>query len=311
VFIFVKNRADQALPKKGEKNYMFKKYYLLAVVLVFAFGCNFSSGTKTEESKPPEEKEAAKFKVGDTVVAKWTGNSFYEGKIEKIENGKINVKWSDGSSATDIAESDVYTMPAEGSKPDVAVGDMVLAKVGSSSYWNGAEITKIEGDNYGVKTIENAKAAEVGANKIIKVSATTAASLKEKGGSTEFLKAAQAKKPEIPKNFKPKAGEKVLAEWTTNSWWSGKFQKTSGGKATIAWDDGSKPSEVGADKVMPLPKASNAKMPSENQYVIAKPASGSKWVYAQTVSIKDKSIEIKDSKGETRTVKAGEFVLLN
>ena len=292
---------------------MLKHLWLLALLSFALIGCNLSTATKSEESKPadaPKPTETAKFNVGDTVVAKWTGNSFYEGKIEKIDAGKITVKWSDGSSARSVDESDVYTLPKADDKPDVAVGDMVLAKTGSSSYWNGAEITKIEGAVYGVKTVESARTSNVDANKIIKITPATAANLKDKAGSTDFLKEAKSKKPEIAANFKAKNGEKVLAQWATNSWWSGKVTKVSGNKTTVAWDDGSKPSEVNNDKVMAYPTDANTKIPVANQFVLAKPASGSKWVYAQVVSVKDKTIEIKDPKGKIRTVKAGECVPL-
>ena len=291
---------------------MLKNLCLITILSVFLIGCNLSTGKKAEDSpsSAPKPEETAKFSVGDTVVAKWTGNSFYEGKIEAIDSGKITVKWNDGSNASKIDESDVYPMPKTGNPPDVAVGEMVLAKIGSSSYWNGAEILEIEDGVYGVKTVENARTSSVDANKIIKITPATAANLKRKAGSTDFLKDAKTKKPEIATNYKAKKGDKVLAQWATNSWWSGKVTKSSGGKTTVAWDDGSKPSAVNSDKVMPYPNAASAKSPATGQFVLAKPESGSKWVYAQTVSVKDKNIEIKDSKGKTRMVKVGECVPL-
>jgi len=290
---------------------MLKNLSLLALILTFVFGCKFFSGSETTGSKPDAPVGVVKIGLGDTVVAKWTGNSFYEGQVQTIDNGKITVGWEDGSTPSKVDETDVYSLPRAGAKPDVAVGDMVLAKVGSSSYWNGAEIMKIDGEVYSVKTVENAKEANIDGNKIIKISPATASNLKKKGGSTDFLKEAQSKKPEIPADFKPKNGEKVLAQWATNSWWSGKVQKISGDKTTIAWEDGSKPSEIKTSDIMPYPTAANSKMPAEGQFVLAKPESGSKWGYAQTVSVKDKDIEIKEASGKTKTVKAGEVVPLS
>ncbi|NNE98084.1 MAG: DUF4537 domain-containing protein [Pyrinomonadaceae bacterium] len=290
---------------------MLKNLCLLALILTFVLGCGYlSTGEKTEtgQTAPADSK---KIGLGDTVVARWSGNSFYEGQVQTIDGGKITIGWEDGSSPTKVDESDVYPLPKVGAKPDVAVGDMVLAKVGSSTYWNGAEITKIDGEVYAVKTVENAESANVDANKIIKISPATASNLKEKAGSTDFLKDATSKKPTIPSDYKPKVGDKVLAQWAANSWWSGKVTKVVGDKTTIAWEDGSKPSAVDRGSVMAYPDPAGAKMPSEGQFVLAKPVSGSKWVYAQTVAVKDKSIEVKHASGDTRTVKIGEFVLLN
>lgn len=291
---------------------MLHKICIIAIFSVLMFGCNFSTEKKAEE-KPNEKpvKASVGMKEGDTVVARWSGNSFYEGKVEKIDDNKIKIKWNDGSNPSDIDKSDVYEIPKEGAKPDVAVGDMVLAKISTNSYWNAAEITKIDGDVYVVKAVGSSDTKNVDANKIIKVSAATAANLKDSAGSNDFLKAAQAKKPTPPKDFKAQKGDKVLAQWATYSWWSGKVTKVSGDKVTVAWDDGSTPSDVETDKVLPDPAKANSEMPQENQYVLAKPASGSRWVYSEVVGIKDKNVEIKDSTGKTRTVTTGEFVLLN
>ena len=290
---------------------MLKNLGLLALVLTFVFGCNLFSGSETKEATTTKPSEKVKIGLGDTVVAKWSGNSFYEGQVQTIDGGKITVGWEDGSTPSKVDDSDVYALPKAGDKPDVKVGEMVLAKIGSSTYWNGAEITKIEGGVYSVKTVESANSANIDGNKIIKISPATASNLKSKAGSTDFLKQAKSKKPEIPGGYQPKKGDKVLAQWATNSWWSGKVEKIDGDKVTVAWEDGSKPSAVNKETVMAYPTEGTAKMPKAEQFVLAKPASGSKWVYAQTVSVKDKNIEIKDASGNTRTVKTGEVVPLN
>ena len=289
---------------------MLKNLLLPLTLLLMVLGCSFSSGTKTEETSTAESTPAEKFAIGDVVVARWTGNSFYEGTIESKSGSKITVKWNDGSKASDVDKDDVYAIPTNNDKPDVSVGDMVLAKVGSASYWNGAEITSVGGGSFGVKTVESGQTTNVDANKIIVISAATAANLKDKAGSNDFLKEAHSKKPDVKPGFKPRNGERVLAQWTTNSWWSGKVNSVKGGKATIAWEDGSKPSEVAVDKTMAYPKASTKAEVSVDQYVLAKPASGSKWGFAKVASVSNTGVEIKDAKGATRTVKQGEYVPL-
>lgn len=293
-----------------------KKLLFLTLATVLFAGCNMISANKPEENKPSDTKEAkkdpAKISAGDTVVAKWSSGSFYEGKVEKLDGAKITVAWLDKSNPSNVDAIDVYALPAAGAKPEVSVGDIVLAKTSSTgTYWNGAEVTGIDGDVYKVKPVSSTASLNVAPEKIIKVSAATAADFKEKAGATDFLKEAQTHKPSAPAGFTPKRGDRVVAEWTTNSWYSGKVDTVSGSNIYVAWDDGSKPSAVNVTKVMPMPTAGNKDMPAANQYLLVKPDSGSKWQYAQTVSVNGVNVEAKLSTSQTKTVKAGEYILLN
>lgn len=298
---------------------MLKKLSLLLILSVFVVGCDMLTGTKTaeddgkktEETKTEEPKESAKVEVGDTVVAKWASGSFYEGKVESLDGNKAKVKWNDGSNPSDVDMSDVYMIPESGAKPDVKAGDMVLAKVQSNSYWSGAEVTEVKGDVYVVKAVGSSSATNLDGNKIIKVTPATAATFKDKVDSNDFLKEAQAKNPTAPDGYKPKKGDKVVALWATNSWYSGKVNDISGDKVSVAWDDGSKPSDADMDKVMPAPNASNTKMPESGQHVLAKPESGSRWQYGKVTEVKADSIVIKNSRGENRTLKMGDFIPLS
>lgn len=286
------------------------------LTLLFAALLLTACGTAPKESNPPaqpapkaDEKSGAKFKTGETVVAKWMQNSFYEGTVENVTDAKVRVKWADGSSPTDVDMTDVFALPKAGNRPDAKVGDIVLAKVSTQSYWNGAEITSVEGDLFVVKTVEG-QTANVSAEKIIAVPVDVAANFRDKSKSTDMMKDATSKKPTAPADFKAKAGDTVVAEWTPNSWYQGKVQKVSATGITVAWDDGSKPSDLAAHKVMPMPTSKDA-MPKQDQFVLVKPESGSKWNYAKVASVKDSSAEIKTADGKSRTLKAGEFILLN
>jgi hypothetical protein len=85
----------------------------------------------------------------------------------------------------------------------------------------------------------------------------------------------------------------------------------SGSNIYVAWDDNSKPSAVNAGRVMPLPVAAANEIPTVNQFLLIKPESGSKWDYTQTAAVNGANITAKLPNGQTRSVKAGEFILLN
>ena len=240
---------------------------------------------------PSNGATEAKQKVGDIVVAKWAVGSFYEGKIDKIDGSKITVAWLDKSNSTSVDAIDVYTIPMAGTKSDAKIGDIVLSKTNSGTYWEGVEITSVEGDVYKVKSVTSATSVNVPAEKIIKISSATAADFKEKAGATDFLKEAQKAKPTVPTDYKPKKGDKVVGEWTTNTWYSGKIDNISGSNIYVAWDDNTKPSAVNSSKVIPMPTADNKETLKENQFLLVKPESGSKWEYAQVTAIKGNSAE--------------------
>lgn len=253
----------------------------------------------------------AKPKVGDTVVAKWSAGSYYEGKIEKIDGIKMTIGWNDKSQSTVIDESDIYTIPTAGTVPDVRQGDMVLAKTTSGNYWNGAEVTGIEGGVYKVRVVTGSTIANVAGEKIIKVPATAAADFKQTAGSTDFLAEAKKGKVTIPADYKPKKGDAVLAEWSVGSWWEGTIDNISGSNIYVAWPGNFKPSAVNIGKILPMPTASDKAMPAEKQFLLIKPESGTAWLYGQATAISGSRVEVKLAADKSRTITTGEFVLLN
>ncbi len=250
-------------------------------------------------------------KVGDTVVAKWSTNSYYEGKVEKIEGGKMTIGWDDKSQSTAVDAADIYAIPTTGAKPEVKQGDMVLAKTASGNYWNGAEVTGIEEGVYKVRVVTGSTTVNVAGEKIIKVPATAAADFKQAAGSTDFLAEAKKGKVTIPADYKPKKDDPVLAEWTTGSWWAGKIDNISGSNIYVAWEGNFKPSAVNIGKIIPLPTSKDTTMPTEKQFLLVKPDSGSAWHYGQASAVNGSRVEVKLANNQSKTVTTGEFVLLN
>jgi hypothetical protein len=275
---------------------------ILALSLLFtACGAGVASVTGTS-GKP---------KVGDTVVAKWSTGSYYEGKVEKIDGAKMTIAWEDKSQSTVIDAADVYMIPAAGTTPDVKQGDMVLAKTAAGAYWNGSEVAGLDAGAFKVRPVTGTTMMNVAGDKIIKVPAAAAADFKQAAGSTDFLAEAKKGKVTVPADYKPKKGDPVLAEWSAGSWWAGKIDNVSGSNIYVAWNDNSKPSAINISKVLPLPTGKETAMPTEKQFVLVKPESGSAWQYGQANSITGNRVEVKLANNQFKTVTAGEFVLLN
>lgn len=296
-----------------------KRLLVLTFSMALMAGCASFAGTKTREAntektintsaeKTPALPAAKPPAVGEVVVAKWAGNSWYEGRIEKIEAGRATVAWSDNSTPSEVDLVDIYAMPKTGAVVSVKAGDYVLTKRSSGTDWMGALVTLVSPGVITVKYNSDFEEANLPPEKVIAISPVVAADMKRDAARTDFLKKAQALKPQAPAGYRPKAGDKVLGAWTTNAWYGGRVKSVNGEKATVVWE-GPRPDEASFDKLVPYPTAENSPTPSTGDYVLVKPTSGS-WDYAQVSNVNGTEIEVKGPDAKTRTVKAGEFIIL-
>jgi hypothetical protein len=239
--------------------------------------------------------------VGDRVVARWGSGSFYEGTVESVGARHV-IKWGDGSKASEVEPSDVMPIPKAGSDPQVVVGDFVFARFGSNA-WPGAQVTSVAPGAIGVKYASDGTAATVTPEKILKAPPAVAPEIQKQLAQTEFLNKAKASgRPRAPATYKAKVGDTVVAEWITQSWFSGKVKTLKADKATVEWADGSRPTEVAVDKLVPAPDPVKAKAPKAGQFVLARPESGNRWSYAEVSQVDGSRVQIKLPDGKTRTV---------
>ncbi len=259
-----------------------------------------SSSEKVSEIKPPA--------VGDLVVAHWAGNTWSEGRVDSIDGPRAKIVWSDNASPNDVDLVDIYQMPKAGAQATVKAGDYVLTKRSTGTNWEGAQVTMASPGVITVKYVSDLEEANLPPEKVIAVTPAVAADMKADAAKTDFLKKAQAQKPQAPAGYKPKVGEHILGGWTSTSWFGGKVRSISGDKALLEWE-GPKPDEATLDKIVPYPTAENSQTPTVGDYLLVKPNSGS-WDYVQVSAVNGSNIEVKDADGKTRTVKPGEFVVL-
>jgi hypothetical protein len=271
--------------------------FSLAILGVLVMGC-------TSESEGPAE-----LATGDTVVARWSGSSFYEGKVESLTETKVKVAWADGSKPTEVDRASVFALPEADAKPDAKSGDYVLAKWGTGTRWYGARITAETGEKIPVEYSSDGTTGNLAPDKVIAIPDTIAAEFKTQEELRELVtKAKAAGLPAKPEGWKPKVGDKVVAVWSSGSYYSGKVKSLAGDKATVAWDDGSKPSESAIATMGPEPGPGDKVLPAQGEYVMVK--SGTKWIYGQALSIGDGQFEVKLQTGQKKTVKPGAFLLL-
>lgn len=282
---------------------------LLTIILtgIFSIACGTSSGgiapngtTTTAEAKP---------KPGETVIFKVSREGFGEGAIESVNGAQYVIRY--GDSTVNKEESDVYTLPKGGATVStVKAGEMVAAKIESGGkYWAGAEVVSANGDVIEVRDLLHGTTANLAPDKIVAVRPAAAADLQKLKAENDFKRRANSARPRAAAGWKPKPGERVVAEWSPNSWWNGTIGEIKGDKAVIKWGGSFKDSELGIDRLVPYPKTDAGAMPAADSYVLVKPDSDSgQWFYAQVTG---GTGEVKFPDGKTRTVKPGEFIALN
>jgi hypothetical protein len=286
-----------------------KKFWLIIAASILLAACG-GAGTGTNSAGGDAPAKAADVKVGDTVVFKFSQQGYVEGKVEKIEGSRYEIKY--GTSTDKVDSVDAHPLPKAGEKASVQAGDVVVVRE-REAYWPGSIVKNVSPDIIEVEVIENGRQLSVPHEKVIKVSPAAAAEFKRYSTEVGFMKEAKSKRPKAPAGYKPKPGERVVAEWSAGAWWVGEIINVSNDKAKIKWPASFPDSELAFDKVMPYPKAETAKtLPKQGDFVLVRPADDrGQWHYAQVTSVTGDTAEVKLGDGKTRSVKADQYLALN
>lgn len=248
----------------------------------------------------------AKSQVGDTVLFKSGAVNYSEGKVEKIEGSKFEIRSNSNIAKADAA--DVYAMPKAGAKSDAKTGDFVVA-FSNEIYWVGGEVKNVTADLIEVEKASGGK-LNVAHDKVVKVSPAAVADIKQNIEAKAFEDAGKSKKPVLPKDWKPKAGEKVAAQWSFGSWHVAVIKHVNAANVDIDWQNGWSDGTVARDKIAAYPTAANA-MPKVNDYVIVKPQSDTQeWKFAVVTAVTGQDVEVKFSDGKTSKIKSLDFIAM-
>ena len=283
-----------------------KKLCVVIVILCGLSGCSLTKSTGGEAATATDQTKK-QLAVGDTAVFKFSRQGYVEGKIQSIDGTRYKLLY--GQSTQTVDGVDVYALPKAGAKAEVKAGDIVVA-YRREAYWPGAEVKNVNGDVIEVQVIADGDTLNVPNEKIVKVNSAAAAEFKQYAQEVAFLKAAKDGRPHPPAGYKPKAGERVVAEWTDKTWYIGDVVSASSSKAKIKWPASFPQSELVLEKVLPYP-APNATA-QVNDFLVVKPErETSAYVYGQVTSVNGGTVEVKLADGKTRTVKQGEFYVVN
>ena len=285
----------------------------LALCLVLVAGCKRSSETKGNTQGATDQPTATRtatvkletrhIKVGDLVVARWMGHSFFEGKAQLLTAQRITVAWSDGSTPTEVDRTDVMLVPLPGAKPTAKVGNLVLAKwTGTvTNKWYGAEVIAVDEGVVKVRYIIDGVKENLDPSKVVVPPPPIRADLADQAKQLKLLEGAMsAGKPRQPADYKPQKGDRVVASWAGLGWFSGEVVAVRERDVSIAWDDGSGEGKAPMGKVAPEPTADDP-LPDKGAYVVVRPEIQEKvWLYGQVKTVEGRRIHVQLVNGETR-----------
>ena len=308
---------------------MLKKLAPALVVVALAFGCGkpaSNTANTTNVGNSNARVADGKIDVKDRVIipSGVSKSMFLEGEVVSLDGSRAKVGvimrnpngfHTTGSRFEDWELSEIYEVPGDGAGPEVKVGDVVLAKGETSDLlpWNGAEVVSVEKVGVMVKGLgENKQPWTVFPDRIVKPSAKTIAELKQSGESNMLLSKAMKHRPILVEGYKPKMGDKVLAEPALAGFFASgaisRMEETRGGgyNVYVKWDDPNIKSTEKVYTILPLANAAKFPAPTAGRYLIVKPTDGGRWLYAEVIAVNGQEVEVKAEGGASMTVKPGE-----
>jgi hypothetical protein len=274
-------------------------------LLIIIFASFAITGCASLGGKATGGGDEAKLKVGDTVVFKLQRGSYGEGKIETIDGSRYKIPY--GTTTPTVDEADVYSLPKAGTSSSVKVGDFVIAKQDNQNSWVPAEVSRSDGKAIEVKTISYKQTLNLSPAQVVAVRPAAIEEFKALKAEVGFEAKVSSMRP-AGAGYAPKKGDRVVAAWSGNSWYTGTIVESGSDKVTVKWADNSSDSKVDAARVALLPAVGSAGTPFQSgDVVLVKPTSGSNWKFAEATS----SREVRFNDGTTRSVRGDEYILFN
>jgi len=275
----------------------------LLIIIFASFAMTGCAGLTGKETGGGNE---AKLKVGDTVVFKLSRGTYGEGKIETIDGSRYKIPY--GTTTPTVDEADVYSLPKTGTSSSAKVGDFVIAKQDNQNSWVPAEVTKADGKAIEVKTISYKQTLNLSPAQVVEARPAAIEEFKALKTEVAFEAKVSSLRPAATPAYVPKKGDKVVAAWSGNSWYTGTIVEPGSDKVKVKWADNSSDSNVDAARIALFPAVGSAGTPFQSgDVLLVKPTSGSNWKFAEATSGK----EVRFNDGTTRSVRGDEYILFN
>lgn len=275
-------------------------------LLIIIFSSLLMSACGASADKTKGGGSEAKLKVGDTVVFKLARGTYGEGKIETIDGSRYKIPY--GTTTPTVDEADVYALPKAGASSSVKAGDLVIVKQGNQNSWVPAEVSRADGKAIEVKTISYKQTLNLSPEQVLEARPAAIEEFKALRTEVAFEAKVSSMRPAATPAYVPKKGDRVVAAWSGNSWYTGTIVETGGDKVTVKWADNSSDSKVDEARIALFPPVGSTGTPFQSgDVLLVKPTSGSNWKFAEATSGR----EVRFNDGTTRSVRGDEYILFN
>jgi hypothetical protein len=95
------------------------------------------------------------------VLAEWTVNSWYPGRIKSVVDGQAFVVWDGGMTPSRTAIERIIPYPSADDNQTVAVNDYVLLKPMGGSWFYG-QVTSVDGTSVEARTVDSTQEYKAG-----------------------------------------------------------------------------------------------------------------------------------------------------
>jgi hypothetical protein len=270
----------------------------LVFVAALALGQTACERTIVVRDRCDEPRAGEGLTPGERVLARYK-DAFHEGTVVTVQGRLVTVAWDDASPERSyLPRSWVRSMEH---RSRVTRGEWALCRAAAS--W---ELCRVDGLQPGSGLVEasltsSGQRSTLKPNQVFQVPDKLRGWAEENG--SELL--TRARRQELLAHARPAAagqavqvGQRVLAEWQTDSWWEARVVRADKGQVTVRWADGSSEQSVQASQVAPLEPVGELALRAEQDIALCQWGGGSgQWWSAVIERVSHGSVEVTYSDG--------------
>jgi hypothetical protein len=268
--------------------------HAIVLMLALLFCCCKS---RAEGAQPRAER--TQIARGDRVVVEPAAAHFFEGTVLSVEGDRLRVQKADTGDAVTVALSDVYLLPSHQllETPGFAVCER------GPRDWTGCRVEAIRGETFQVLDPTGVR-IEIARSHVLKPSPVTVLNVKRQferaSTRAEFVRSSvKAGNPHVPSNWKPSAGERVLA-LSNGEWYSAHVREFEDDGVYVRWAD-NRISKVVTTDVAPEPPYTSELR--RGDYVLVRPTSPSQpWTRQLVRSTSTGEVRVQNVEGDVRAL---------
>jgi hypothetical protein len=247
---------------------------------------------------------------GDRVVVEQTAAVFFEGRVLAVDGQRLRVQTATKGDSLSVETSDVYLLSA--ARHPQQAGQLAICGTGAAE-WMGCRVERIDGSE--VRVVDaNGQTTRVTSERVLVPTPVTELNLERHfelaKDRKSFVRAVErAGQPRTPANWKPAAGQRVLAHHDSG-WFSAKVDELDDDEISVRWEADQRISEVHRDQIVPEPPYPRTLAKRGDFVLVRPPLSSQAWAPNKVVAVNGAELEVMNVNGERRSLLTRDVVPL-